>query len=230
MKVYSIKPEQIGSIQELSNARFLKRDASNSNSILLRLANRDKDSLMPNRISRFEQLLQSVVPGVYLHVPEIFGGQAILYVDQQMLEIKNTFEASALSSGTLSALGIIIAALQEPAPSLIAIEEPELNIHPGALEAITDIINIAAQRTQIMITTHSPELLDTPWITSTNLRVVNWENGTTHISELGEAPVRALQQHLMGAGELMRANALDAVPWMPSEEEDYSGIFDKDLV
>ena len=64
-----------------------------------------------------------------------------------------------MSSGTLYALGLVAVALQDPAPSLIAIEEPELNIHPGALEAIADILNIAAQRTQVVVTTHSPDLL-----------------------------------------------------------------------
>ena len=144
--------------------------------------------------------------------------------------MKSVFEATAMSSGTLYALGLIVAALQHPAPSLITIEEPELNIHPGALEAIADILNIAAQRTQVVVTTHSPDLLDTKWIQPENLRVVGWENGATHISGLGEAPVKALQQHLMGAGELLRANALDAAAApSTSDSEDVSDLFDKDL-
>ena len=135
-----------------------------------------------------------------------------------------------MSSGTLYALGLVVAALQHPAPSLIAIEEPELNIHPGALDAIADILNIAAQRTQVVVTTHSPDLLDTKWIQPENLRVVEWGEGATHISGLGVAPIKALQQHLMGAGELLRANALDAaVPSVPASG-DVSDLFDEGLV
>ena len=112
---------------------------------------------------------------------------------------------------------------------MIAIEEPELNIHPGALEAVADILNIAAQRTQVVVTTHSPDLLDTKWVQPENLRVVEWEKGATRISELGEAPVQALRQHLMGASELLRADALDAAPPSAPDSEDVSDLFDKDL-
>ncbi len=125
-----------------------------------------------------------------------------------------------MSAGTLYALGLVVAALQEPAPSIIAIEEPELNIHPGALEAISDIIKIASQRTQVVVTTHSPDLLDAKWLQPENLRVVEWEKGATHISELGEAPIEALKRHLMGAGELLRANALDAAAPKPEDVSD----------
>lgn len=134
-----------------------------------------------------------------------------------------------MSRGTLYVLGLIVAALQYPAPSLIAIEEPELNIYPGALGAVADILNIAAQRTQVVVTTHSPDLLDTKWIQPENLRVVEWEKGATHISELGEAPTQALRQHLMGAGELLRANALDAAATPASTSEDVADLFDRDL-
>ena len=80
-----------------------------------------------------------------------------------------------------------------------------------------------------MVTTHSPDLLDTKWIAPENLRVVEWDKGATHISGLGEAPIKALQQHLMGAGELLRADALDAAAPSTPDLEDVSDLFDKDL-
>ncbi len=231
LSVYEIKSGLIGGIQEQSSSPYLKADGSNSNSVLLRLSKRDNGFVKPalGSISRVRDLLQSIVPGITPIVPEFVRGQSVLFIEQDWPNTKAVFEAGAMSSGTLYALGLIIAALQQPAPSLIAIEEPELNIHPGALEAIADIINIAAERTQVVITTHSPDLLDTKWIKPENLRVIEWNNGETHISELGEAPVKVLQQHLMGAGELMRANALDAAPRSSREAEDFGSLFDKDL-
>lgn len=229
LRLYQIKPELIGGIQEQSSSPYLKPDGSNSNSVLLRMANRDNGMVerVPGTLSRVRDLLQSVVPGVSLEVPEFVRGQSSLFIEQDWPGIKAVFEAGSMSSGTLSTLGLIVAALQEPAPALIAIEEPELNIHPGALDAIGDIINVAAQRTQVVVTTHSPDLIDAKWIKADNLRVVEWANGETRISELGLAPVKALRQHLMGAGELMRANALDAAPF--SAAEDVSDLFEKDL-
>lgn len=150
-----------------------------------------------------------------------------LYFHQQVSDTHELLlDVSNMSDGTMTALGLIVAALQEPPPPILTIEEPEATIHPGALDAIADLLDLAAQRSQVVVTTHSPDLLDTKWIQPENLRVVEWEKGTTHISKLGEAPVRALQQHLMGAGELLRANALDSAPPRP---EDTSDLFDETL-
>lgn len=221
MRVYKIEPDRISSIQNQDGGEFLRSDGSNINSILQRL------SKQAGRTTRVSEMLQAVVPGVS-PIPDSSNGKSVLFFEQQWPNIKSVFEAAAMSSGTLYALGMVVAALQEPSPSVIAIEEPELNIHPGALEAVADIINIAAQRTQVVITTHSPDLLDTKWIQPENLRVVEWENGATHISELGEAPVKALQQHLMGAGELLRADALDSAPFAP-DSDDTSDVFKEAL-
>ena len=45
-------------------------------------------------------------------------------------------------------------------PPLIAIEEPERNLHPGALTDIAYVLERIAERTQVIITTHSSQLLD----------------------------------------------------------------------
>lgn len=180
-------------------------------------------------MGRVRELLAPIAPGITnIEAASPFNNRYYLRIVQRGNGADGTLlDASAMSDGTLSALGLIIAAMQDPAPSLIAIEEPELNIHPGALDAIADVINMAAQRTQVIVTTHSPDLIDAKWIQPENLRVVEWENGETRISELGVAPVKALRQHLMGAGELMRANALDAAPL--STPEDTSDLFEKAL-
>ena len=45
-------------------------------------------------------------------------------------------------------------------PPLIAVEEPEQSLHPGALNAIADLLEQLAECTQVIITTHSSQLLD----------------------------------------------------------------------
>lgn len=204
MCVYSIEPDKISATQNQNAELFLRKDASNLVNLLQRL------STEPGQITRIDELLQTIVPNVAPALTRFANGESRLFFEQKWPGMRTMFEAAAMSRGTLSTLGLIVAALQNPAPSVIAIEEPELNIHPGALEAIADIIHIAAERTQVVVTTHSPDLLDTKWIQPENLRVVEWKDGATQVSELGAAPIMALRQHLMGAGELMRANALDA--------------------
>ena len=49
---------------------------------------------------------------------------------------------------------------QPELPPLIAIEEPERHLHPGALTHIANVLEQLAERTQVIITTHSSQLLD----------------------------------------------------------------------
>ena len=65
-----------------------------------------------------------------------------------------------VSSGTLRVLALMTALYGQPGTALIGIEEPENYIHPSALSSLVDHIIDARGRTQIMITTHSPLLLD----------------------------------------------------------------------
>ena len=45
-------------------------------------------------------------------------------------------------------------------PPLVAIEEPERSLHPGALKDMAYVLERIAERTQVIITTHSSQLLD----------------------------------------------------------------------
>lgn len=68
-----------------------------------------------------------------------------------------------MSDGTLRALGILAALFQgnpDYAPTLIGIEEPETALHPAASSALREALNRASQETQIIVTSHSPDLLD----------------------------------------------------------------------
>ena len=65
-----------------------------------------------------------------------------------------------VSSGTLRMLALMTALLSEPETNLIGIEEPENYVHPAALLAFVQYLLNARERTQLMVTTHSPLLLD----------------------------------------------------------------------
>ena len=64
------------------------------------------------------------------------------------------------SDGTLRLIAYHILLNQTSLPPLIAIEEPERNLHPGALTDIANVLEQLAERTQVIITTHSSQLLD----------------------------------------------------------------------
>jgi predicted ATP-dependent endonuclease of OLD family len=89
------------------------------------------------------------------------------------------------------------------------VEESELTVHPEALGTLLDALRIASTKMQVVVTTHSPDLLEAKWVGPDNLRVMVWDNGASKVLRLGPAPIQALQKHLMGVGEMFRSNALD---------------------
>lgn len=69
-------------------------------------------------------------------------------------------DLSNLSDGTLRIITYYILLYQIYLPPLIGIEEPERNLHPAMLPTVASILKRLSQRTQVIITTHSSQLLD----------------------------------------------------------------------
>jgi predicted ATPase len=65
-----------------------------------------------------------------------------------------------LSDGSLRFICLATALLQPNPPSTLIIDEPELGLHPEAIRILGELINAAAERTQIIVATQSPLLLD----------------------------------------------------------------------
>jgi len=67
---------------------------------------------------------------------------------------------SNLSDGTLRIIAYCTLLHTPEGPTLIGIEEPERNLHPGILKDVAAIIKRLSQKMQVVITTHSSQLLD----------------------------------------------------------------------
>ena len=90
---------------------------------------------------------------------------------------------------------------------LVGIEEPELTVHPGALMVLADLLREASRRSQILVTTHSPDLIDR--LPVENLRVVNSDRGVTTVGPVSETQTEAVKQSLFSPGELHRMEGLE---------------------
>ena len=206
MRVYAIEPAKLRDMQDPDSGVSLRSDGSNTASVLQEIERQD-----PDEIKRICEILATIVPKTTLVVPKKHGNKLSLEFTQEWTEKDRLkFEAFSMSDGTLRALGLLTAVYQRPRPTVLVIEEPEATMHPGALGAILDLIRHASQHMQVVVTTHSPELLDAKWIEDRHLRVVSSQNGATRVSGIADASRQALTSHLMGAGELLRANQLDA--------------------
>jgi predicted ATPase len=83
-----------------------------------------------------------------------------------------------VSEGTLRLLAYQILINQPGLPPLITIEEPERNFHPAWLNTLSDLLGQLSKRSQVIIATHSSQLLDTfaPQSLSENLGVLLLKN------------------------------------------------------
>lgn len=207
MRAYSIEPSKLREMQDPDSGVVLKPDGSNAASVLQELL-RAEDSSRETK-AEINRLLESIVPATKSVSPKKHGNKLSMTFSQEWGEGKKlSFDAFNMSDGTLRSLGLIVAVFQKPSPSVLVIEEPEATIHPGALGAVLDLLRRAGKSMQVVVTTHSPELLDAKWITDEHLRIVAWHEGASHVLPLSEATREAMRQHLMGAGELLRSNAL----------------------
>lgn len=205
MRVYSIEPSRLREMQDPDSGMSLRRDGTNAASVLDEIRRR-----APQDIQRIEQFLSAIVPDTG-SVSTIRHGQKLALEFKQKWD-ENTqlnFEAFNMSDGTLRAFALLLAVFQRETPSVIVVEEPEASIHPAAAGAVLDLLRHASRQMQVIISTHSPDILDAKWIEEKNLRVVSWQKGATSVSNISELSRKALQDHLMGAGELLRSEALE---------------------
>lgn len=89
-----------------------------------------------------------------------------------------------LSDGTLRYLGLLAILLDPEPPTLIAIEEPELGLHPDVIPRLAELLLEASERTQLVVTTHSRLLVDALSGVPESIVVCSKENGETRMERL----------------------------------------------
>ncbi len=123
-----------------------------------------------------------------------------------------------ISDGTLRFLYLItILAMPDP-PPLIAIDEPETGLHPSMLPIIAEYAADAADRTQVIFTTHSPEFLDAMSDLNPTVTVTDCKDGETSLTVLdGEKLEHWLKGYRLG--KMFKSGELDIIAEDQQESE-----------
>jgi predicted ATPase len=208
--VYNFHPPAIRAHQPITASPILARDGAN-----LARAIEGLREIEPETVRRIGQYLKAIVPGVAEFRTQEYGDFETV---RFRFEAKSgqpplEFDASSMSDGTLRILAALVGAFQIVLPSgfpgFIGIEEPETALHPAAMRALVDALDEATLRTQILLTTHSAEMLDNPTIRPENIRVVHMIGGQTVIAPVDEASIEIVRQKLDTLGGLERQNQLE---------------------
>ncbi len=208
MGFYNLNPKLMRDPQKPQDGRLLKSVGENIVSMIGHL-----ERVAPTSLRTIEEYLQTVVPMVHGVERKQIGPLETLEFRQDMAGAKHPwrFPAQNMSDGTLRALGVLTALFQgnsDFSPSLVGIEEPETALHPAASAALREALARAAERTQVIVTSHSPELLDDPALDANTLLAVVSDGGETRIAPLDAASRSVMRDGLFTAGELLRLNQL----------------------
>jgi predicted ATPase len=170
---YLLVAERI--LSDLNKAQSWKRLAKS-----LRAVNGTVTSLTPN------------VPNLdRLDIGYEFGGRFLV------------FDVRQESEGLRRYLAHMLALYQNPPKQTLLFEHPESGLHPGALESLAHEFKVCPQdgRGQVILTTHSPQLLE--YFPPESFRVVDVENLETRIGPIATEQLESLRDQLLRPGELL---------------------------
>ena len=225
---YNLNPEKIREPQVPNSGNILNRSGSNITSVLANLSQPVK--------TRVEEYLGTVTPGICELKVKSLGNRETITFLQKVADGNYVWKyyANDMSDGTLRALGILVALFQENPDvenriKLVGIEEPEIALHPAAAGVLFDALRDAARRTQVIVTTHSPDLLDNKDLDIESILAVEAHDGNTVIAPVDEASRSVVQDRLFTAGELLRSNQLQPDPTaLPAAKEKQLSLPDFD--
>lgn len=209
IQIYNLNPQEISAMQRPDPGELLRRDGGNASSVL--------QTMDAGTREQVNQYLARIVPGIKSVEPKTLGKQETIEFRQDVRGQQHPwhFLAGSMSDGTLRALGTLLAIHQRAVssgaprpPSLIGLEEPETALHPAAASVLLAALREASQTTQILVTSHSPELLDNPDIPEDSIFAVANDDGLTRIGRVDSAGRDMLRAKLFTPGELLRQNQL----------------------
>ena len=217
MGFYNLNPKLMRELQKPQDGRLLKSAGENIASVVGHLER------VESNLSSIKEYLQSVVPMVHDVERKQVGPMETLEFKQEMSGARHPwrFLAQNMSDGTLRALGVLVALLQgnrDYAPTVIAMEEPETALHPAASAALREALKLASAKTQVLVTSHSPDLLDDYSLPADACLAVVSHGGETKVGCLDHASRESMREQLFSAGELLRMEQLasEALDWQPS--------------
>jgi predicted ATPase len=192
--------------QDLHDNRRLAPDAQNLAPYLYYLQQKH-----PEYYQRIVQAVQRVAPFFddFVLEPLRLAKEEIRLEWRDKNNPETLFTAHELSDGTLRFICLATLLLQPELPNLILVDEPELGLHPFAINLLVDMLEIASQNTQLIVSTQSVSLVNQ--LKPEQVVVVNRKDGQSTFERLD---VKALEAWLeeYGLGELWEKNVLGGRP------------------
>jgi predicted ATPase len=190
---------------DLHDNRFLKADASNLAAFLYKLRQNSP------------QHYQSIIEVIRMAAP--FFDRLILEpleLNPNKIRLEWTerdndyiFGPNSLSDGTLRFAFLATLLLQPQLPSTLLLDEPELGLHPSAINLLAELLQSAATKTHVIVSTQSVNLVNQ--FAPEDILVVEREDGQSTFKRLEPGQIDSWLEEY-GLGELWEKNLIGGRP------------------
>jgi hypothetical protein len=211
---YAFKAERLTpGTYKISDESVLLPNAANLAAVLAKLFNKS-----PRKTADFNAHVTTIFPSIKLIQAPNVGGQYRIKIwttepDDDRDDLPNFLEDSGTGVGQV--LAILYVAMTMP-PSVIAIDEPNSFLHPGATKKLLQILKQYPH--QYIISTHSTDIIST--VEPDTLHLVQWQDGESKVKALNAAQVQDMRIVLNDVGvALSDVFAADQVIWVEGQTE-----------
>jgi predicted ATPase len=209
-RVFDVNVDAIKYNRDVSVSSRLRNDASNLAGYLEYLREFDKE-----RFTQLKADARLFIPGLEeIEIDTIGGSSTSSVVRLKEHGLRDSTELADASFGSVRALALLALLYDPKPPKLTCIEEIDHGLHPYVLDRLVELLRSASKRTQLLIATHSPALVNR--LDPSELIVCERrEDGGSSIPAISSADVRRMEEAVdgeLGLGELWFTGALGGVP------------------
>ena len=203
ISAYDFDPRKAQQAVPPTGSRELDANAENMAVVLREILRQ------PETKKRLINLVSVLLPFIHdLDVEEFGFGQRITTLTERFAEKGHRLPAIFASDGTIACLALVIALyFQENAVAVF--EEPDSYLHPHLASRVMQMMNEVTERTQVVVTTHNPELLRHANLEDI-LLVTRNEDGNSQVTRPADSEVVGhFLQNELGVEDLFVQNLLD---------------------
>lgn len=201
MAFHDFKPSAIRAGGKAGASLGLARDGGNLGPLVC--------SLPPETLARLNGFIGAFMSDVEAIVPR---GKRAFDLRRRVADFADTWRrpGTSLSDGALTALATLLALQlsQTREPGFVALEHPESLLHLDALAVVRDALLEASTSAQVIVSTHSADLLDDKRIGGEVVLAADSFRGATEVGPIDSSVLSCLKTSPVTVGELLRWNEL----------------------
>lgn len=209
-RVFDVNVERARSPSFVDDTQMLAHDGENLAAFLWGLSHDEE------LFAALEEDTKAFIPGLMkLHFRNLGGADEAVAIELEEAGLNARTTLREASFGTVRALALLAMLYDPNPPPLTCVEEIDHGLHPYVFERLVERLRDASTRTQFLIATHSPALVNRLDPSELIVCERDPETGASRIPAIDPERVQAMAEKLegeLGLGEIWFTGTLGGVP------------------